>query len=390
MRWHVLTRLSLSVLGLAAGCETSRSGLVSSVVPPPPPVASAGDGISQARAQKPDRPGSPNPPSSILASMNPPRVEMGAYTDQAARIGAVVNGEVILDQEIYFTAVTNYGLHYGHSQADQERLKQMALEHIIERELLLQEAITRLSKGPAQKFLDKLKEAAGKEYDKYQQRRFQSAKIKDEDTIQKILEANKDRVSLERRQFEHDFMAHEFVRSQLDPHLQMIGHVQIQEYYDTHPEEFRVVDSVDWQDLFIAAARFPRREAARNFAEVLAERARQGQDFVALGKQWDNGDSKYRPEAAGQGHKHGEISPAVCENDLFQMREGEIRLVATDGGYHVIRLLKRQRPGLMPFDSAVQKQIKDKLRAEIVNREKKRIVNDLKRTAVIDIAPTGN
>lgn len=386
MRWHVLTRLSLSVLGLAAGCETGRPGLASSLPSLPAPAATAGDGISQARAQKPEAPGSAKTPPSILALLRPPRVEMGASTDSPARIVAVVNGEVILEQEVYYAG----GIHGGQPQTEQEERKKRALEHIIDRELLLQEVVARMSKGPGQKFLDKLKEAASKECDKYLRRRLRSDSVKDEETVQKILDAQKEQISLVRRQFEHDFIANEFIRSQIEPHLQMIGHVQIQEYYDTHPEEFRVVDSVDWQDLFVSAAPFPHREAARNFAEVLAERARQGEDFVALAKAKDDGDSKFRPDASGLGHKRGEISPQVCENDLFQMREGEIRLVATDGGFHVVRLVKRQRPGLLPFDSAVQKQIKDKLRGEIASREWKRIVTELKRNAVIDIAPPGN
>lgn len=387
MRWYVFTGLSLSALGLVAGCATGRPETTTPLptTPPAPTVASSGDGASQARGQKPD---AARPPASILALLRPPQAPPGPYTDAAGRIRAVVNGEVILEQEVKFTA--KFGLSRARTAAEHEEVMQQALSHLIDRELVLQEMFHRLSSGPAKKFLDKLKEAAGKEFDKYLRRLMRNAKIKDEETFQKMLDQDKESLSLMRRGFERDFMAREFVNSQLDQHLQMIGHVQIQEYYDAHPEEFRLVDSVDWQDMFIAASGHATREAARRFAEVLAERVRQGEDFVALAAKWDKGDASLRKDAEGQGHKHGEISPTACENDLFQMKENEVRLVEIDGGYHVIRLVKREHAGPMPFSSAVQKQIKDKLRAEVVQREMKRIVTDLKRTAVIDVAPTGN
>ena len=55
-------------------------------------------------------------------------------------------------------------------------------------------------------------------------------------------------------------------------------------------------------------------------------------------------------------------------------------------GFHVVRLVKRQHAGRMPFDEKVQKQIRDKLRNQVFQREMKRLVDSLKRTAVIEIA----
>ena len=54
-------------------------------------------------------------------------------------------------------------------------------------------------------------------------------------------------------------------------------------------------------------------------------------------------------------------------------------------GFHVIRAVKRQRAGQLPFDEKTQKMIKDKLRGEIMQRETKRIVTELKRKAVIEV-----
>ncbi len=114
------------------------------------------------------------------------------------------------------------------------------------------------------------------------------------------------------------------------------------------------------------------------------QRVRQGEDFVALSQEFDNGESGRFRKGAGQGHKHGEIFPPEAEPLLFGMHEGDMTVVECGHGFHVIRLLKRQHAGPIPFDAKVQKEIHDKLREIVFKRERESIVKELKRKAVID------
>lgn len=191
-----------------------------------------------------------------------------------------------------------------------------------------------------------------------------------------------------RRQWERRFLFREYIRQRVEPSLNRVGHEQIVEYYEKHPEEFKVEDKVEWQDLFIAAAQHPTREDARKLAAVLAERVGRGEDFARLANEFDNGDAKFRG-AEGQGSKRGEIRPSEAEVVLFQLRDGQVGpLVELPTGFHVIRLVKRTHAGTLPFnDEKVQKQIRDKLRGEVFEREMKRIIGDLRRKSVIEIAP---
>ncbi len=52
-----------------------------------------------------------------------------------------------------------------------------------------------------------------------------------------------------------------------------------------------------------------------------------------------------------------------------------------------MRVAKRDHAGTRPFDDKVQKQIRDKLRGELAQREIRRLVTDLKRKAIIEYAP---
>jgi parvulin-like peptidyl-prolyl isomerase len=117
---------------------------------------------------------------------------------------------------------------------------------------------------------------------------------------------------------------------------------------------------------------------------VLAQRVRSGEDFLKLSEEFDDGDSKLR-KAQGLGRKRGEIKPPEVEAMLWKLKDGDVTVVEKLNGFHVIRLVKRQYAGLLPFDERTQKQIRDKLRSEIMQRETKRIVTELKRHAVIEV-----
>jgi peptidyl-prolyl cis-trans isomerase SurA len=97
----------------------------------------------------------------------------------------------------------------------------------------------------------------------------------------------------------------------------------------------------------------------------------------------DEGDSKFRG-GEGYGKRRGEIKPAEAETHLFQMRDGDIRMVELASGVHVIKLVKREYAGLMPFDEKTQKFILNKLKNEAAEREWKKILKDLKSKVVIE------
>src|SRR5262249_3951792 len=105
-----------------------------------------------------------------------------------------------------------------------------------------------------------------------------------------------------------------------------------------------------------------------------------------LCKVHDDGESLLR-HAEGQGHKRGEIAAhysEVVEKALFEMREDQTTVIEVDGGFRIVRVVKRQQAGQLPFDEKVQKQIKNKLQSDIFQREVKFYVNELKRKAVIE------
>src|SRR5262249_21617903 len=156
--------------------------------------------------------------------------------------------------------------------------------------------------------------------------------------------------------------------------------------YEQHPSEFKVEDSLVWQDLFIAKARHASPQAARQFADALLGRIRNGEDFARLAKEYDNGDSSLRENSEGSGQKRGEIKPPEAESVLWAMKPGQAALIELEFGYHIIKVKEREYAGVRPFDEKVQKEIKDKIKNQIFTMEMKRLVNQLKKQALIVVA----
>jgi parvulin-like peptidyl-prolyl isomerase len=399
MAWQRFIGSALVVFSLApGGCESSRTLARNQILEDPEMMSAifrnGGQEPEVSRGQKPDL----RPPTTLL-DVAPDRPGDVSYGQHAATIRAIVNNQAILDEEVRSSA---YGqLMQASMLPEPERSRRTAevyndtLTAIIDRELILQEMFDlfdgKRNKG-SERVIVKLQQAAHDNFDNQVLKPLKASNhIKsDEDLKRYFLEQGLSLHSV-RRQWERNFMEIEYLKSRLTPLLDsQVNHQSIVKYYDSHPEEFQVADGVEWQDLFVAAAKFPSREAARAFAESLAEKARGGADFAKLVKEHDDGDSTLRG-GAGVGSKRGEIKPPEAEASLFGLTDGKVGpIIELPSGFHVIKLVHRQQAGLLAFDDKVQKQIRLKLQNEIFRAEIKTIVKKLKSKAVIEYARRAN
>jgi peptidyl-prolyl cis-trans isomerase SurA len=378
-------------LGMGSGCGQDRTlqaadpRLLDSIA-----QTGMGSPMSLSRAQMPDVQQTSTWNRKPL-DLAPERSSEAANVPAAARIRVVVNGEPILDEEIRATCYQELKnaeqLPNGERQKRQGEILLAALNSLIEREIVLQDAQNRLGGNKnGQKFLEKLKEAAKKDWEKTRLRPIrEQTKLQNDEDIRALFKAQGMSMDLMYRQFERNFMMMEYLRNRVWTSIDKIGFVEIKDYYDTHPEEFEVDDAVEWQDIFVAASKHPSREAARRFAEVLIAKTRLGEDFLKLAAEWDNGDSfKYR-NGAGEGMHREDIQPREAVNVLFRLHEGEVGpIIEIAGGFHIVRVAKRINKGRRPLDEEMQKQIKNRLRNETAQREMKKIIQDLKKEAIIE------
>ncbi|HZU37200.1 MAG TPA: peptidyl-prolyl cis-trans isomerase [Gemmataceae bacterium] len=368
---------------LVSGCvESQNSALLAqaaqvAVLPP------RDEGIT--RAQKPANENIRRTVFDAVGNPFPP-----LKSDQGAiRIRAHVNGVPILDDEVMEASVSQ--LKAAPTDAQRVQVLNRALDSLIDTEIEMQDLKSHLLKlRPS--YMQKLKAAANEEF----QKRLASIKeatkkagivIKNDAEMKKFLLSQG--VSMEglRRRYEREFMTREYMRQRVWSHLEHdVTHQDIVEYYNQHSNQFQLVDLVDWQDIFIDASKYRSRQEAHDFAVQLAQRAANGESFAKLASIY-GGDSIYR-NGEGFGHLRGEIRPPEAEAVLFQLRPGQVGpIIEVSRGFHVIRLVRRQYQGLRPLDDKAQEDIRHKLQTEVLERESKRLLADLKSKAIIEKVP---
>jgi parvulin-like peptidyl-prolyl isomerase len=401
MRWHRFAVLSGILVGLnSAGCknfvENNIMGLDTANMDPRALVLAADDGpkdVTVSRFQKADQETAKITPPTPSLNTQPVLTGEAAKGQTIASIRAMVNDVPILDEEVR-AAVATYlsgtrNLPEPERSRVQSEILHKALDQLVERELVIQDAKAKLNRAGKQ-VMDKVKEAAGKEFDRQiRDIKKQTGVTTDEEFLTMLRTQG---VSLDgmRRQSERQFLAQEYLRSRIMPMIDEIGHEQILNYYNGHPEEFQINDSVKWQDIFIDGQKPGRSiDEARIFANDILKRIRAGADFNEFTK-YDDGESGLARKGFGYGSQRGEIQPREAEPILFQLKDGQIGpLVEIPSGFHIIRLVKREFAGKMPFhEEKTQLAIRDKLRKEIANRESQRLIDDLKRKAQIEYCTT--
>ncbi|MFH1886540.1 MAG: SurA N-terminal domain-containing protein [Pseudomonadota bacterium] len=136
-------------------------------------------------------------------------------------------------------------------------------------------------------------------------------------------------------------------------------------YYSQNPEEFSQEKTVEASHILIRLspdASEDQVEEARNKAQNLADRARAGEDFAGLAKEFSEGPSAPRGGSLGAFGKK-QMVPAFADA-AFSMEPGAISdPVRTDFGFHVILLTKVNEARTRSLEEAAP-EIRKKLVAE--------------------------
>ncbi|MCI0682175.1 MAG: peptidyl-prolyl cis-trans isomerase [Gemmataceae bacterium] len=317
----------------------------------------------------------PSPSGTQQTSLSSPRVNK-------ITVRAWVNGRPIFDDEVMQNISPSALVALNRLPAAQQSEKladffNQTLDQLIEQEVIYQEAVRKLEKvNPTT--LAKLRSLAEQDFEQQLRKVRDTKKVSDEQL--------KEFERQMRRQAERRYIAMQYMQSRIFQLINSgIGYQEIKDYYDAHPNEFQRVESVRWQNVFLAVGpKHPTLADARRFAEDLIARCRTGDDFIKL-VPYDDGPSKFN-NGQGTGSRRGEIQPPELEAHLFKLRDGQIGpIVALSTGVHMFRLVSRDPGGQTPLNEAVQNQIRNKLRNQLADREYRRIVRELKSRAVIEV-----
>ncbi|MFN7130966.1 MAG: peptidylprolyl isomerase, partial [Myxococcales bacterium] len=124
-------------------------------------------------------------------------------------------------------------------------------------------------------------------------------------------------------------------------------------------------------------------EEARKRALALAERARSGEDFIELAKNFSEGPSKDDGGDVGF-FKKGDMV-ASFEQAAFALQVGGVSdPVRTPFGWHVIKVEEKRAAPSKPLEQ-VREELRDRLFKEQMQRHTEAYVEELRKHAIVDI-----
>jgi peptidyl-prolyl cis-trans isomerase C len=158
------------------------------------------------------------------------------------------------------------------------------------------------------------------------------------------------------------------------------------EFYDGNPDQFEQGESVRASHILVMAredADEATKAQARARIEAALKRARSGEDFATLAREYSDDGSKEQGGDLGF-FERGRMVPPF-EEAAFALQPGQLSdIVTTQFGYHVIKVAERKPGGSVPYE-----QVKTQIVGYLSNRKKQErveaLVEDARKRARIEV-----
>ena len=166
---------------------------------------------------------------------------------------------------------------------------------------------------------------------------------------------------------------------------------QVQKYYDENPKRFEQPETIRAAHILLATRdlatnqelTLDKQKAQRDLIEALLKRARAGEDFGKLAKDFSQ-DPGSKERGGEYVFPRGQMAMEF-ETAAFAMRPGQISdVVTTKFGFHIIKVLERNPPKKVEFDK-VKDRIREGLQQEEADKQLPAYLEKVKQEAGVEI-----
>lgn len=166
---------------------------------------------------------------------------------------------------------------------------------------------------------------------------------------------------------------------------------QVQKFYDENPKRFEQPETVRAAHILLATRdlatnqelTLDKQKAQRDLIEALLKRARAGEDFGKLAKDFSQ-DPGSKERGGEYVFPRGQMAMEF-ETAAFAMRPGQISdVVTTKFGFHIIKVLERNPPKKVEFEK-VKDRIRESLQQEEADKQLPAYLEKVKREAGVEI-----
>ncbi len=150
-----------------------------------------------------------------------------------------------------------------------------------------------------------------------------------------------------------------------------VSHREMYDYYLEHKSDYEIKPKVRWEQLMVRFKNFPTRDEALAAIVEMGNEVVYGASLAGVAKKKSQG---YEAQNGGQQGwtTKGSLRDKDLDQLLFTIEPGKLsEIIATDQGFHIVRVMERSPEGFVPFAEA-QSDIREKLmqaKREAVFRE---------------------
>ncbi len=286
---------------------------------------------------------------------------------------ALVNGAVIkqtdFDREVQ-RATQMYGRGKKVDDSQLSKIKEMALEQLIERELLYQES---RNKG-----IEVDEAAVNSKIDALNKR------FPGKDQFKKGLEKMNLTEAILKSQFRQGMAIQELIETQVAQKVK-VSEQEIKDYYDGHPQQFQQPERVHAKHILIKVdpkAEKSKKAEAKNKIKKIQQRLKAGEQFSKLAEELSQCPSSKKGGDLGY-FRRGQMVKSF-EDVAFAMKPGEVSdIVETKFGYHLIKFVDKKEAATVPYKEAKDRLIQQ-LKQQKTHEQVTQYVAKLKENAKIE------
>jgi peptidyl-prolyl cis-trans isomerase C len=288
-------------------------------------------------------------------------------------IAAKVNGVPITTQELNRSFQAHVQVPYSTVQEDpraKEILRQI-LDNLIDRELLLQQAKSLKMAVPPQQVDAQMQQLA---------QRFPSP-----EAFEQALTAQNFTVDAVKKDVESQLLRQQLVKKEILDKVNVSAR-DVQTFYDKNKNKYVEEEQVRARHILIRVPQevSPADDAKlKGRADDALKRAKKGEDFAALAKEFSDDGSK---ETGGDlGFFPRGRMVAGFEEAAFALQPGQMsEIIRTQFGYHIIKVEERKAGRALPFDEA-KGQVKEDLTQEQTYERYQQYVAGLRGKAKVEV-----
>lgn len=296
------------------------------------------------------------------------------YAQEQAKAVAKVNGVAITETELD-QAIDTYmppgSFHGNMAGQKRDQYRKPALDMLIERELIYQEA-RRRGINPTDKEVDKALGEIRKQF-------------KDKKTFEKALKQSGMTLEEYRMIIKRNVTIDTLVKAEVEDKSKF-SDKELESYYKANKTKFLKPEAVKVRHILVKVAapgEDKEKKDAKEKASSLLKKVKAGEDFAVLAQK--NSDDDYRVKGGDLGWVHRDRLEPAIEEAAFSMKIGESTVVETQYGFHIIMVEDKKAPEQLGY-AEVKNLLKKDLESKKQDEYRQALTKGLKDNAKIEIA----